>query len=327
MSEQKEEVDKLDPEITQAHESQSLEVEILESPAPAESEAGVAPLASRAGGPRTPKGKARSKHNALKHGIFSKVVLLKEEPRAEFDSLLRGLRNDFRPEGTLEELLVDNLAVISWRKRRLLIAEGAEIRKGTEFVDSDIQQRSNDEFAIILQEGCPLLEKLANARALNACIELLTALKNLTEGENLNEMLSKRIIRLLCGKNGSANLLTLAVDGYLKSVNTTRSDVSVDHRSDSADLAKHKCDLLVILEDEIRRLKRIQCDQMLDECNRIEIEWHRGKVPDAPQLDRLLRYETSLQRDFDRTLSQLERAQRIRKGQPLSPTLNVHVSS
>jgi hypothetical protein len=43
-------------------------------------------------------------------------------------------------------------------------------------------------------------------------------------------------------------------------------------------------------------------------------------------LDRLLRYEAILQRDFDRTLSQLERQQRIRKGQPMSPTLNVQVS-
>jgi hypothetical protein len=277
-------------------------------------------------GPRTQRGKQKSKSNALKHGIFSKAVLLKEEPRAEFDSLLRGLRNDCKPEGTLEELLVDNLAVISWRKRRLLIAERAEIRKGTEFVDSDIQQRSNDEFAIILQEGCPLGEKLANPRALNACIELLTELKNLTEGENLNEMLSDHIIRLLCGKNGSENLLALAIDGYLKSMNTTRSDASVDHRPDSADLAKHKHDLLSILEGEIRRLKHIQCDQMLNECKRIEIEWHRGNVPEAPMLDRLLRYETTLQRDFDRTLSQLERQQRIRKGEPVSPTLDVHVS-
>src|SRR5258708_21694884 len=101
-------------------------------------------------GPRTPGGKQNSKHNALKHGIFSKVVLLKEEPRAEFNSLVRGLRNDLKPEGTLEELLVDNLVAISWRKRRLLIAEGAEIRKATEFVDSDVLRRANDDHASIL---------------------------------------------------------------------------------------------------------------------------------------------------------------------------------
>jgi hypothetical protein len=59
----------------------------------------------------------------LKHGIFSQVVLLKKEPRAEFDSLLSGLLKDFEPEGTLEELLVDKLAVLVWRHRRMIIAE------------------------------------------------------------------------------------------------------------------------------------------------------------------------------------------------------------
>jgi hypothetical protein len=52
-----------------------------------------------------------------------------------------------------------------------------------------------------------------------------------------------------------------------------------------------------------------------------------GGVPKAPRLDRLLRCSASLERDFDRTLSQLERLQRIRKGQPVPPTLNVNVST
>lgn len=42
--------------------------------------------------PKTQRGKENSKHNALKHGIFSQVVLLEEDPRAEYDSLLKGLR-------------------------------------------------------------------------------------------------------------------------------------------------------------------------------------------------------------------------------------------
>jgi hypothetical protein len=33
-------------------------------------------------GPRTALGKERSKHNALKHGIFSKIVVLEGEPRS-----------------------------------------------------------------------------------------------------------------------------------------------------------------------------------------------------------------------------------------------------
>ena len=82
-----------------------------------------APLARRSTGPRTQRGKEKSKHNALKYGIFSKVVVLPNESRAEVDVLLLELRNYLQPEGALEEILVDKLTALFWRQRRLLIAE------------------------------------------------------------------------------------------------------------------------------------------------------------------------------------------------------------
>ena len=81
----------MDPEIStasdktsilgMAHEPQFLEIELMDSTSPAEDKASASPLARRAGGPRTSKGKERSKNNALKHGLFSKAVLLKDERR------------------------------------------------------------------------------------------------------------------------------------------------------------------------------------------------------------------------------------------------------
>ncbi len=50
------------------------------------------------------------------------------------------------------------------------------------------------------------------------------------------------------------------------------------------------------------------------------------ELPKAPELDRLLRYEASLERSFDRTLSQLERLQRMRAGQAVPPELKVRLS-
>jgi hypothetical protein len=55
-------------------------------------------LIRKATGPRTRQGKARSKRNALKHGVFAKDVVLPDESDAEFHALLDGLRNDFQPE-------------------------------------------------------------------------------------------------------------------------------------------------------------------------------------------------------------------------------------
>ena len=92
-------------------------------------------------GPRTQQGKDRSKHNALRHGIFSKVTVLSGESQGEFDSLLKKLRDDRKPEGALEQLLVDKLAILFWRFHRFLIAEGAEIQAGTDFAEWDPPSR------------------------------------------------------------------------------------------------------------------------------------------------------------------------------------------
>jgi hypothetical protein len=77
------------------------------------------PVVRRTGGPRTPAGKRRSRTNAVTHGIFSEVSLSKTESR-KFNYLLRGLRDCFNPVGTFEDLLVEEIAVLVWRYRRLL---------------------------------------------------------------------------------------------------------------------------------------------------------------------------------------------------------------
>src|SRR6266404_1318117 len=91
----------------------------------------------RATGPRTPQGKERSKFNARKHGLFSTAVLLQDEPRAEYDALLNGLMENLQPQGKLEIVLVENLASLLWRKRRLLQVETAEIEKA-QFLNLDL---------------------------------------------------------------------------------------------------------------------------------------------------------------------------------------------
>jgi hypothetical protein len=81
------------------------------------------------------------------------------------------------------------------------------------------------------------------------------------------------------------------------------------------------------IDSEICCLKRHSKAQASIEGDRAELESLRRLVPESPTLDRLLRYEASLERAFDRTLSQLERLQRMRLGQPVLPPVKVEVSS
>jgi hypothetical protein len=83
--------------------------------------------ASRSTGPRTPRGKARSRLNAMKHGILaSQVVIATIEGYAQrklFEAIVEGLIHDFEPVGTYEQLLVQEIAACFWRERRLLAFE------------------------------------------------------------------------------------------------------------------------------------------------------------------------------------------------------------
>ena len=68
--------------------------------------------------------------NALKHGILSKLAVLAHEDHAEFDDLLAALIDEHQPGGITERHLIEELATIIWRKRRVLLAEGAKINEG-----------------------------------------------------------------------------------------------------------------------------------------------------------------------------------------------------
>src|SRR5579863_6378262 len=102
-------------------------------------------VTNSATGPRTPQGKNRSKSNASKHGILSSVVVLPDESRPDYESLLGGFRESLQPVGSLEEILVEKLANLLWRHRRLICAEGAEIRKKREFLEWDAEHEQRRE--------------------------------------------------------------------------------------------------------------------------------------------------------------------------------------
>ena len=59
------------------------------------------------------------KPSALKHGAFSKIILLPWEDPNEFEELRRGLYEYFQPEGPLEKDAVDTILKAMWAKQRL----------------------------------------------------------------------------------------------------------------------------------------------------------------------------------------------------------------
>jgi hypothetical protein len=340
MLRQKENDDELQPGVSNppgngsgsgtAHESEPLDIEPSGSGGPANDEASLPSLARNATGPRTQAGKERSKHNALRHGIFSKVVLLKGESHSVFQWLLNGLREDLQPKGTFEEVLVERIAVLLWRKRRLITAEKAEIQKAVEFIELDEDRRQEDEATEILnfeinQKGA-LIRRIANPKILQRCLDLLRMLKVRIEKSGFTPKLDQLILAILYGEFGDEHC-EKALFGLYR-IWARLALVPKENRPQEEFPSPAQCvsEFLTYLREEIRRLARCKKTQESIKSGKIKVERLRGNVPDTPALDRLLRYEASLERSFERTLSQLERLQRMRAGQPVPPELKVRLS-
>jgi hypothetical protein len=85
--------------------------------------------ARKSTGPSTATGKTNSRRNALKHGIFSSVVLVEgAEDSHAYRKLVTDLHRNCKPIGRMEEIHVDRLAILLWQQRRALQWERRIIR-------------------------------------------------------------------------------------------------------------------------------------------------------------------------------------------------------
>lgn len=84
-------------------------------------------------GATTAEGKATVSKNAIRHGLLSQRLIITGEEIQDFDALLVGLMQSVAPEGMLEKVLVEKVAVAMWRQKRLVAAESASIELGRRF--------------------------------------------------------------------------------------------------------------------------------------------------------------------------------------------------
>ena len=76
------------------------------------------------------KGYSVSRHNATRHAILSSFVILPWESQEAYQAVFNALVAEHKPQGPTEDHLVEELAGVIWRKRRLRLAEAAAHRCG-----------------------------------------------------------------------------------------------------------------------------------------------------------------------------------------------------
>jgi hypothetical protein len=263
-------------------------------------------------GPKTADGKEIARLNAVKHGILSEAVLITkgegEERREVYQRLYHGLREYFQPDGAMEEALVEQIAVTLWRKRRVLRFELGCLRKqldayqeaakGPEDVADDFPLRKHKTAYRRLVEA---QERLARNQQEKKYLQEGYDILSDEEVENWMDSYSR-----LAEKKGFEADEPHKVRDWLKEQGLSEDQIRQEL------IGVHE-ELIQAARAEIKTLE----PQAALELERMAL---LGSVPAfGPDLEKIIRYEASLDHHLYKAITQLERLQRRRKGEDLPP--------
>ena len=88
-----------------------------------------------------------TRFNALRHGVLSRYTVLPWESADEYRTVVEALVAEHHPQGPTEEHLVEEIAGILWRKRRLRLAEAAAHRRRNDAYEAALAALRDDKQA------------------------------------------------------------------------------------------------------------------------------------------------------------------------------------
>ena len=280
--------------------------------------------ARKSTGPQTAEGKAVAKMNALKNGILSVEVLVQavhyKESLRQFKAYRKRCWQSLAPVGPLEEALVDEIVTNRWRQRRILTAESGEIALS---VEGGWWRRTNADPSLKqvpwMYASNMILAMEESAYGVRFLMHTLEAARDAVQQEG---QLTEAAFNRALGRFGNkSNHITEQLADFRRMVQE-----NPDKLDDAALLAKHREQVLGYLEKELR--SEAVYLRILEEREEKEEEARQeaAVLPSAEKLDKILRYETTLDRQFYRAMDQLERLQRRRVGEAVPPPLTMEVS-
>ena len=238
------------------------------------------------------------RYNAMTHGILSKHAVLPHEEKTEFENLLAELQAEHQPTGMTEQHLVEELATILWRKRRVLQAEGATINRNL----VQIAQQINSN---VIPAAVPLDSGLKNSS--------LWVTDIICDTPEENQMrLKEAELDLAATEKAETILRKGGKTAYARARSALISD-SRDMWDDYVEDEEYPATAEGLAEFIRIRLRPI-CMQMQKEAlyyREIKAQTY-GEGLKAYQLEKLSRYEIHLDRKFERTLAMLLKLKQLK---------------
>ena len=245
----------------------------------------------------TGAGYAAVRFNALKHGVLSRHAVLPHEDRAEFDELRDALVFEHQPSGATELHLVEELAGVLWRKRRVLMAEGAKINEGLKSAVNSPK--------LVMPSAAPFQRGLTGENA--DLRDLLDATP-----EEIVERQRNAALDLAATQKAAAILRNGGPNAYTKARQAPIQD-SRDWWDQQVEEEEHPATsegLAEFIRDSLEPI----CRQMVKAAQYTPAIKAQtlGAGLQAHRLENLNRYETHLDRKFERTLAMLLKLKELR---------------
>jgi len=253
--------------------------------------------AQKSTGPRTDAGKDVSRMNAVKHGLLAQAVVItagdyQEDPE-EFTQLLDDLREQFAPVGVAEDLEVQTIARCYWRKIRAARYEHGAIRKRTGEMRAREEHNREHDFGTAFRLG---LDLERSSRGIEYLLNMLEGVKQeLRDGTVVGECFEW--------------LKEQYPDEFLPPDKTEvvqledRRVLTMDYRDRIVATIDRHLDRLAPLHAEVAEREELN----------LESKIAAAALPGPGAVDKLIRYETSNDRQLDRALQRLEGLQARRR--------------
>jgi hypothetical protein len=248
-----------------------------------------------------------TRFNALRHGVLSRYTVLPWENPDEYHSLVAALAAEHAPRGPTEEHLVEELAGILWRKRRLRQAEAAVHRRGLEETFSPTRKTK---LAALAHLGASDHSEGVSDAVRATAADTKQALADTTA----DEAMTRHALELLGATRNDAYEAALAAlsEGTRKCWADMLARKPDELRKGEEPSTADATSLRGFLENVVLPWLETRKKEL---ANRPLIrEQAFGEALDPDKLERLGRYEVHLDRKLERMLTMLLRLKDLRQG-------------
>jgi len=282
--------------------------------------------ARKSTGPRTDEGKAIAATNAMKHGLLSGLqVLPRLESQEDWDAHFSQVITDLRPAGVLEGALAERVALLLWRLGRVARYERTITATALENSENDMGREG-------YQKVGPLPEAEQEAQEAREWLDVIECLDDLPEARPLDpDIVVKLLERTAHAAQVDLYAGKLSFHGYPDGAAPEDVDWTagllrncLSGIAEAGDMRPQELrDALLLGQRQMVETKTAEVAAL-----RARLEQYRQHLilPQGPDLEKVSRYETSIERSLYKALHELQRLQAARQGASVTAPVAVDVT-